>query len=193
MLLVVICTNAQENQKKKARFAIDVKGNVGIPIGNNFVADGLNTFTGFGIGFQSVFIKDFGIGGEINQMFSDVKDVSVFGAMKNPRLTDFSFYLVYLHSFENTNFDVEGKAGIGSLFLRSESVEWGDRFRQYGNQYILSGKILYKISKSNAVQVFFGPKLYFFDSNVNFAEKELERYYSKATILNLNLGFRFNF
>ncbi|MBO6201632.1 MAG: hypothetical protein J6N74_08445, partial [Chryseobacterium sp.] len=61
------------------------------------------------------------------------------------------------------------------------------------NQYILGGKILYSISKTNNVQVFFGPKIYFFTSDINLENKKIEKYYSDATILNLNLGFRFNF
>lgn len=193
MILALSFSYAQESVKQKARFSIDLKGNLGIPIGDNFMADGLKTFAGYGLGFQAIFVKDFGLGGEFNQMFSNVKDVSIFGALQDPRLTDFSFYLIYLHSFGNSGFDAEAKAGIGTLFLRSESVDWGDRFRQYGNQYILGGKILYTISKSNNVQVFFGPKIYFFDSDINFENKKLEKYYSNATIVNLNLGFRFNF
>ncbi|WP_232707045.1 hypothetical protein [Epilithonimonas sp. JDS] len=193
LMLAVSFSNAQEKVKQKARFSIDLKGNLGIPVGDNFMADGLKTFSGYGLGFQAVFVKDFGLGVEFNQMFSSVKDVSVFGALEDPRLTDLSFYLVYLHSFGESGLDVEAKAGIGSLFLRSESIDWGDKFRQYGNQYILGAKVLYTISKPNNVQIFFGPKLYFFTSDINFENKKLEKYYSNATILNLNLGVRFNF
>lgn len=175
-----------------SEFSVDMKGNVAFPMGNNFMADGLKTFTGFGFGFNAIFFHHFGVGLEFNQFYSQVKDESVFGNLHSPTLTDFSLSLLYNRPLQN-NFNIEGQLGFGSLPLKSKSIYRPDGFRENASSVILGAKLLYNITDNRKVQVFINPKFYFYSSVVEIDNPTIQDYYSKSTIFNLSLGLRFLF
>jgi len=177
---------------QKPQFSVNIKGNVVFPTGNNFMADGLKTFSGFGLGFQGIVFHNFGIGLEFNKFYTDVKDVSVFGALKSPALTDFSISLLYQYPL-NENFKIEGQAGIGSLEMKSRSDYRSDGFKETAKSVLLGAKVLYSLNESKSVQVFAGPKVYFYSSDLDFEDEAVKKYYSNATLFNINAGIRFNF
>jgi len=189
-LILLGCTGYSYGQK--ARFSVDIKGNVLSPLGNNFMKDGLKTFTGLGVGFQGIFLYNFGIGVEYNNFFTSVKDESVFGSLHSPTLSDYSIFLIYQHSLSK-KMEIEGQIGTGGMTLRSRSDYRSDDFKEHADSFIVGGKILYDISDGKKIQVFASPKLYFYSSDVQLEDKSAEKYYSKATLLNINLGVRFNF
>lgn len=73
------------------KFAFELKGNTLTGMGSNFIAEGTNTFTGFGVGFTGTFLKNIGLGIEFNKSYSEVSDVSVFGDLHCPQFTTFDY------------------------------------------------------------------------------------------------------
>ena len=178
---------AQDNQ-----FSFELKGNVMIPAGDNFLKDGLKNFSGFGLGFQGFFYKGFGLGAEYNFTSSEVKNESVFGTLKAPSLSSWEAHLLY-HFPLTKKWEGEGSFGLSALRLKSRSDYRSDGFKEHAGSVILGAKLFYALSEKPKVQVFASPKLYFYSSDTQIDQSDLQRYYSKATLINLSAGVRLNF
>ncbi|UFK98877.1 porin family protein [Kaistella faecalis] len=187
ILISGICFSQETN-----KFAIEFKGNTFTGLGNNFVADGTKTFTGFGAGFTGTFYKNFGLGIEFNKGYSEVSDVSVFGDLHSPQLTLFDIYALYRYDV-NQKLSIEGNIGGGFSQLKSYSDYRIEKFTEGGNTFFLGGKALYSVTKNNSLVLVAGPRFYFMHTFTEMDDPKIQKYYSKATLLNFSLGLRLCF
>lgn len=191
-LLFLVLVSAGLIAQKQKNFSLEVQGNTFSGIGNNFIADGLGTFTGFGVGLSGTFYKNIGLSLQFQRGFADLKEVSVFGDLQSPALN--SFEIVGLYRYKVTNkFHLEGNIGVASMRIQSQSRYRTEGFREGGNAFILGAKGLYSITKNNSLYLVGGPRLYFLHTFTKIDNPEFEKYYSNATLLNFSLGLRFYF
>ena len=174
------------------RFAFELKGNSFTGIGNNFIADGTKTFTGFGAGFTGTFYKNFGLGIEFNKGYSEVSDVSVFGDLHSPQFTTFDYYALYRYQ-ANNRLSFEGNIGGGYAKLKSYSNYRTKNFSESGSAFLVGAKAMYGLTKNNNLQLVAGPRFYFLSTFTEMNDPKIEKYYSKSTLLNLSLGLRICF
>lgn len=191
LVIFVLCSAIASAQKQK-NFAVEIHGQTVQGIGNNFIADGLDPFWGFGIEISRIIYKNFGLSLEYNTGYAEVKDISVFGELQKPSLTSLNLLSFYRYSI-NPKFDLEGNVGIGSTQLMSESVYRNVGFREGGTSFILGGKALYSLTKNNTLYLVGGPRIYFLSTSTDIENAEANRYYSHATLLNFSLGLRLYF
>lgn len=174
---------------QKPKFTLGLNGVGVFPMGDNYLKDGVDNFFGVGLNFQTVFKNNMGFGIELNRSFSEVQDKSIFGELYNPRLTNISTYFLYKHPFTES-FSLEGQIGYGYMALTSKSQYSSNIFTENADSFLLGTELSYHFPKSKMIEIYASPKIYFFDSKVKFEEREIERYYSRATLLNLNVGVR---
>ena len=191
LVIFVLCSIIASAQKQK-NFAVEIHGQTVQGIGDNFIADGLDPFLGFGIGISKTVYKNLGLSLEYNQAFSEVKDTSVFGELQKPTITSLNLLAFYRYSI-NPKFDLEGNAGLGSTQLRSESVYRNVGFREGGTSFIVGAKALYSLTKNNNLYLVGGPRIYFLSTSTEIENADANRFYSNATLLNLSLGLRLYF
>ena len=191
-LLLFLLVSGSLFAQKKNNFSFELQGNTYSGLGNNFISDGLGTFTGFGAGITGIIYKNFGLGFEFHKGFTDVKDVSVFGDLKNPDLTTFEILVLYRYN-ATEKFDLEGNIGVANMQIRSKSDYRTDGFSEGGTAFVVGAKALYSITKNNSLYVLGSPKLYFLSTGTTIDNPEADKYYSKPTLLNLSLGLRLYF
>ncbi|MFC0342695.1 outer membrane beta-barrel protein [Epilithonimonas hispanica] len=162
-----------------------------LPMGDNFLKDGLKNFVGVGLTYQTVFKRNMGFGIELNRAFSEVKDRSVYGDLEKPRLTNISAYFIYKYPFTEA-FSLQGQIGGSFMAITSQSRYTKDDFTEQAGAFFLGTELSYKFPKLKKLEIFASPKLYFYDSFVEFRDKGLDKYYSKAQLLNINVGIRLN-
>lgn len=162
-----------------------------LPMGNNHLKDGLKNFVGAGLTYQMVFKRNMGFGIELNRAFSNVKDRSVYGELEKPRLTNISAYFIYKYPFTET-FSMQGQIGGSLMAITSQSRFTKDEFTEQASAFFLGTELSYQFPKTKKLEIYASPKLYFYDSFVDFRERDLDRYYSKAQLLNINVGIRLN-
>jgi hypothetical protein len=190
LFITAFCFGLFSSQSAKPSLGINVV-NV-IPTGNNYLKDGVKNFIGVGLTFQTIFRNNMGFGVELSRAFSEVKDISIYGDLDNPQLTNISVYFVYKYPLTEA-FNLEGQIGLGLLALTSQSRYTQDKYTENASAFQLGSEISYKFPKAKKVEIYASPKIYFFDSLVGFQEKDLDRYYSRSLLLNINVGVRINF
>lgn len=191
LILLILFSNFCFAQKPN-NFSLELKGNTFTGLGDNWIADGTKTFTGIGFGFSGVVYKNFGVGLEYNTGYSEVKDISVFGDLYSPKLQTIDYFALYRYDI-NPKASIEGNIGGANLFLKSYSNYRSNYFSENGKAFLLGGKALYSITKNNKLYVFASGRLYFFNTDIEMGDEEIEKYYSKATLLNFSLGLRIYF
>lgn len=185
-LLISLSVSAQ----KRNNFNFEIKGNTYTGIGNNYIADGTGTFTGFGIGLGFFVFKNFGLGFEFNNAYGKVKDPSVFGELRSPQWSSGEIYAFYRHPFSE-RFDAEGFIGSGFHSMVSKSNYSSKDFREGGSSFLLGAKALYRISSNKKVYVFASPKFYFLTNFTEMDDSAVQKYYAEPTLFNFSLGLRF--
>ena len=178
--------------QKQNKFSLELQGNTFTGIGNNFIADGLGTFTGFGVSLSGKFYKNIGLSLDFHRAFSEVKDISVFGDLQKPALTSVEISAFYRYNVTD-KFDAEGNIGIGSFDIKSSSVYRSEGFSENGTSFILGGKALYSITKNNSLYLIGAPRFYFISTRTEIDNPKADKYYSKATLFNFSLGLRLYF
>lgn len=174
---------------QKPKFTLGVNA-VGIfPMGDNYLKDGVGNFTGVGLNFQTVFKNNMGFGIELSRAFTDVKDKSVFGELENPKLTNFTTYFLYKYPFTEA-FNIEGQIGYSYMALTSRSDYFSNNYTENASAFLLGTELSYNFPKAKMVEIYASPKIYFFDSEVKFEDRDIDRYYSRAPLFNLNIGVR---
>lgn len=174
---------------QKPKFTLGINGVGVFPMGNNYLKDGVETFAGVGLNFQTVFKNNMGFGIELSRSFSNVKDESIFGELESPRLTNFTTYFLYKYPFSEA-LNLEGQIGYSYMALTSQSNYFSNNYTENASAFVLGTELSYHFPKAKMVEIYASPKVYFFNSEVKFEEKSIDRYYSKATLLNLNVGVR---
>lgn len=190
LLTAVFCSAVFYSQSVQPSLGINAV--TVLPMGNNHLKDGLKSFVGAGLTYQMVFKRNMGFGIELSRAYSEVKDYSVYGDLEKPRLTNISAYFIYKYPFTET-FSMQGLIGGSLMAITSQSRFTRDKFTEQASAFFLGSELSYKFPKTKKLEIYASPKFYFYDSFVDFRERELDRYYSKATLLNINVGIRINF
>lgn len=191
-LLFFLLVSGSLFAQKKDNFSFELQGNTYSGLGDNFIADGLGTFTGFGAALSGTIYKNFGLSLEFHKGFTTVKDVSVFGSLKDPDLTSLELLALYrYHASEK--FQIEGNFGVANMQIKSKSDYRTDGFSEGGTAVVLGAKALYSITKNNSLYVLGAPKLYFLSTSTTIDNPEANKYYSKPTLFNLTIGLRLYF
>lgn len=188
LLLISNLCLAQE----RGKFSFDTKFSTFSGLGNNFLHDGVNTFAGLGLGLSYKAYKNFGLGIDYTVGSTQVKDVSVFGSLKNPKISAFDFYFFYLYPVTN-RLNAEANLGFGDMRIKSDSDYRTEGFREGGDSYLIGGKLYYDITPKKDLSAFFATRLYFYNSDVKMNNPQIEKYYSNATLLNFSLGLKLFF
>ena len=174
---------------QKPKFTLGLNGVGVFPMGNNYLKDGVENFKGVGLTFQTVFRNHMGFGIELSRSFSEVKDQSIYGELESPRLTSISAYYIYKYPFTNS-LSLEGQIGLSLMALTSQSNNRSNTYTENASAFFFGTEFSYHFPKAKIVGIYASPKLYFFDSLVKFEEKEIDHYYSKVPLLNINAGIR---
>ena len=191
LLLAMLATGCLFGQKKN-HFSVELQGNTFSGLGNNFISEGLGTFTGFGLGISGIIYKNFGLGIEVHKGFTQVKDISVFGDLQKPALT--SVEIIGLYRYQATGkFDLEGNIGVASMRIKSNSEYRDDGYTEGGTAFLLGAKALYSLTNNNSLYLMGGPRFYFLSTDTEIDDSTADRYYSKATLFNFTLGLRLYF
>lgn len=190
--IIFVFLSALSFAQDSKKFSVELKGNTFAGLGNNFIAEGTTTFTGFGLGLTGLVYNNFGLGIEFNRGYADVKDVSVFGELNSPELTLIDLYGLYRFP-ATSKLDIEGNVGAGNLRIKSRTDYRSDEFLESGSTFFLGGKLLYSITKNDQLHVVGGSRLYFLSTITEMDDPEIDEYYSKATLLNFSLGLRLYF
>lgn len=191
-LIFLVLVSGNLRSQNKNNFSLELEGNSFTGIGNNFIADGLSTFTGIRGGFSGVVYKNAGLSLEYQKSFTQVKDVSVFGNLHSPELTSLEILAFYRYKAAN-KFDVEGNIGVGTMKIKSKSIYRKEGFSEGGSAFIIGGKALYSITKNNSLYLVAAPKLYFLSTFVEINDTGSDQYYSNSTLFNFSLGLRIYF
>lgn len=189
LLSAILCCTLSFAQKTQVSLGLN---GVGIfPMGNNYLKDGVGNFAGAGFTFQTIFKTNMGFGVELGRSYTKVQDKSIYGELTNPRLTNISAYYVYKYPFANS-FAVEGQLGLSLMALTSESLDSQENYTEHAAAFFFGGEFSYQFPNTKILEIYASPKLYFFDSLVKFDEKAIDRYFSRAPLLNINVGIRLN-
>jgi hypothetical protein len=132
-----------------------------------------------------------GFGIELGRSYTEVKDKSLYGELESPRLTNISGYYIYKYPFANS-FAVQGQIGFSLMALTSQSQYDSDTYTEHASAFFLGTEFSYQFPKVKKLEIYVSPKVYLFDSLVKFEEKDIDRYFSRATLLNINVGLRLN-
>ncbi|MDR2207018.1 MAG: porin family protein [Flavobacteriaceae bacterium] len=181
-----------KTETEKSFFTFELKGNLVQGIGDSFIADGLKSASGFAFSFSGTFHKNIGLGIEFSSASAKIKDASVFGDLESSKFRFIDIYALYYYPVSK-KFALEGDLGGSVVSLKSESEYWDKDFKEDGSAFFLGAKAIYALTKDGTLNLIGGTKIYFFDSNVSIAEPHWNKYYSKSTLLNFNLGVRVRF
>lgn len=179
-------------QQNDRNFAVELKGNTFNGIGDNFLADGAKTFAGFGLGVNGIVTRKIGLGLDFNKSYGQVKDISVYGDLRNPELTTLDLFAFYRHPFSE-KFELEGQIGGGFFGIKSRSDYASREFKENGSGFLIGAKALYGLNAANNLFVVGGPRLYFASTNVDISDSKADKYYSEPALLNFTLGLRIYF
>lgn len=182
----LFCIQIISAQYKKV--TTEVAYNYFTALGKNFASDGLTDFHGLGTGIGVPIFKGTGIGTYYSRAYGSVKDISIYGNLKEPRLSIFNVYAYYHYNFSE-QFSTEFQAGISDMRIRSKSYDGKHYFREGGSSGFLGLKGNFLISRINALSLDIGSRFYFYHSNVTMGSLVKDRYYSKVLFWNFNLGF----
>lgn len=191
-LLFLVLISASLSAQKKDRFSLELQGNTFSGAGNNFIADGVGTFVGFGAALSARIYKNFGLSVEYQKGYSEVKDISVFGDLEKPELNAFELLALYRYNVAD-KFEIEGNIGAGNIRINSKSTYRDQGFSEGGMAFIIGAKALYSITKNNSLYIVGSPRLYFLSTSTTIDNPEANQYYSKSTLFNLSLGLRLYF
>lgn len=200
LLVVLLLPMFGFSQRKKNKPIIDevffsVEPNVRMmkAFGNNFMNKSLSPFVGFGIAGNMELYKGFGLGLEYNRMSASVKiEDSLFGNLGGPEMNNFEFYAFYKHPISE-DFFVEGLGGLSIYRISSSFLDHSGKFNEGNNGFHLGGKAIYNLDMQGVQQVVVGLKLNYYTSSIRNQDIDIQNYFNKAWLANVNLAYRINF
>lgn len=174
-------------------FSIEPNVRIMKAFGNNFMNKSLSPFVGFGIAGNMEFYKGFGLGLEYDRMSSNVKlDDSLFGNLGAPQMNIFEFYGFYKYPISD-DFFVEGLGGLSIYRISSPFLDHSGKFDEGNNGFHLGGKAIYTLDMQGVQQVILGLKLNYYTSSIRNQNIDIQNYFNKAWLANVNLAYRINF
>jgi len=194
-LLFSFCLSAQRGKKnwtEQVKFSADPHVKIMTALGNNFLHDAFGYFYGFGIGLNGNLYKNFGLGVEYTYFLATVKERDTFGYLGAPSLNNFDWYIFHKDKITE-EFSVEEIVGYSTYRMKSPYLDNSGKFNEGNSGLNFGGKAIYALDADGLQEVVLGTKLNFYNSKIGNQNPDIEKYYSKATLLNISLAYRFNF
>lgn len=198
LFLVVIFSISVSAQRRKQNWTENVKFSVDPHVkfmkslGNNFLNETFDYFYGFGVGVNTNLYKNFGLGVEYTYFLATVKDRDRFGYLGAPSMNNFDWYVFHKDKITE-EFFVEKILGYSTYRMQSPYLDNSGKFSEGNSGINLGGKAIYVLDAEGFQEVVLGAKLNFYNSKIGNQNPDIEKYYSKATLLNISLAYRFNF
>lgn len=195
--MVIISISVSSQRKKQSwteqvKFSVDPHIKVMTALGDNFIHDNLGYFYGFGVGLNTNLYKNFGLGVEYTYFLANVKNRDTFGYLGAPSMNNFDWYVFHKDKITEAFF-VEEMLGYSTYRLKSPYLDNSSKFTEGNGGVHFGGKAIYVLDVEGVQEIIFGAKLNFYNSEIGNQNPDLEKYYSKAILLNFSLAYRFNF
>lgn len=190
-----ISVSAQRRKQdwtEQVKFSVDPHVKVMTSLGNNFLSDSYNYFYGFGIGLNANLYKNFGLGVEYTYFLAKVKNRDKLGYLGAPSLNNFDWYIFHKDKIAE-DFFVEEILGYSTYRMKSPYLDNSGTFSEGNGGLNLGAKAIYVLDVEGVQEVVLGTKVNFYHSKIGNQNPEIAKYYSKATLLNISLAYRFNF
>ena len=195
IVIISISFSAQrrkQNWTEQVKFSVDPHIKVMTALGDNFLHDNLSYFYGFGVGLNTNLYKNFGLGIEYTYFLANVKNRDTYGYLGAPSMNNFDWYV--FHKAKITEeFFVEEMLGYSTYRLKSPYLDNSSKFNEGNGGLHFGGKAIYVLDVEGVQEIIFGAKLNFYNSKIGNQNPDIEKYYSKAILLNFSLAYRFNF
>lgn len=196
LTLGILSIDAQKrknyNWQENVKFSMDPHVKVMTALGNNFLKDTFDYFYGFGIGGNVNIYKSFGLGMEYTYFLANVKERGKFGSLGAPSMNNFDAYLFHQDKITE-DFFIEELIGYSTYRMKSPFLDNSGDFREGNGGLNLGAKAIYTIDNEGLQQVVFGTRLNFYNARIGNQNPDIEKYYSKALLLNFSLAYRFSF
>ncbi|SHK27900.1 hypothetical protein [Epilithonimonas mollis] len=181
------------NWQEDVKFSVDPHVKFMTALGNNFLKDVFGYFYGFGIGGNVKIYKNFGMGIEYTYFLAnDVKNLEKFGNLGAPSMNNFDGYIFHEDKITD-DFFIEELVGYSTYRMKSPFLDNSGDFREGNGGLNFGAKAIYTIDNEGFQQVVFGTRLNFYNAKIGNQNPDIEKYYSKAILLNLSLAYRFTF
>lgn len=182
----------KQNWTEQVKFSVDPHVKVMTSLGNNFLSESFDYFYGFGIGLNTNLYKNFGLGVEYTYFLATLKNPELFGYLGAPSMNNFDWYVFHKDKISEAFF-VEEIVGYSTYRMKSPYLDNSGYFREGNGGLNLGAKAIYVLDVEGVQEIVLGGKLNFYNSKIGNQNPDLEKYYSKATLLNISLAYRFNF
>lgn len=198
LFFIIVFSISVSAQRRKqdwtqlVKFSVDPHIKVMTSLGNNFLSDSYDYFYGFGIGLNTNLYKNFGLGVEYTYFLANVKNYDRLGYLGAPSMNNFDWYVFHKDKIAE-EFFVEEILGYSTYRMKSPYLDNRGDFREGNSGLNLGAKAIYVLDVEGFQEVVLGAKLNFYNSKIGNQNPEIAAYYSKAILLNFNLGYRFNF
>ncbi|KFC24095.1 hypothetical protein [Chryseobacterium sp. FH1] len=198
LFFIVICSISVSAQRRKqdwteqVKFSVDPHVKVMASLGNNFLNDAFGYFYGFGLGLNTNLYKNFGLGVEYTYFLANIKDRDKFGYLGAPSMNNFDWYVFHKDKISE-EFFVEEILGYSTYRMKSPYLDNSGDFNEGNGGLNLGAKAIYVLDAEGFQEVVFGAKLNFYNSKIGNQKPDIAKYYSKATLLNFSVAYRFNF
>lgn len=185
-------------QKKKknfdTKFSAEARANVMKPIGNNTFAKDLNTFAAFGFGAHLMTPINWGIGADINFLFSNVKigHENIYGNLAAPTFTNADFYILHRDKISE-EFWIEEFGGASFYSLKNTIPESHETKSDQSTGFHLGGNIVYTLDREDRQQFVGGIKINYYRNRTFNQNRDIQNYYAQSFFVNLSFGYRYNF
>lgn len=188
----VSAQRSKQNWTENVKFSVDPHVKVMTSLGNNFLSESFGYFYGFGVGLNTNLYKNFGLGVEYTYFLATIKDRDKFGYLGAPSMNNFDWYLFHKDKITE-EFFVEEILGYSTYRMKSPFLDNSGKFTEGNGGLNFGGKAIYVLDVEGFQEVVLGAKLNFYNSKIENQNPDIEKYYSKATLLNISLAYRFNF
>lgn len=195
IIIFSISVSAQRRKQswtEKVTFSADPHVKVMTSLGNNFLSNAFGYFYGFGVGLNTNLYKNFGLGVEYTYFLASIKDRDTFGYLGAPSMNNFDWYVFHKDKISE-EFFVEEMIGYSTYRMKSPYLDNSGKFSEGNGGLHFGAKAIYTIDNEGFQQVVFGTKLNFYNAKIGNQNPDIEKYYSKALLLNFSLAYRFNF
>ncbi len=197
--LILLMISAMVFSQNKKKYDLDVVANIDAkfiamqPIGNNAFAKYLRSFYGFGFGGNLMTPINFGIGLDVNFLYSNViyGKENLYGSIASPVINSYDIYLTH-RSILSEEFFTEEMAGF--TFYRQINLfteEKNTKNINLGNGLNFGAKLVYVLTEPQ--QVFLAAKFNTYKTSVFNENPEIENFYNHSYFLSLSLGYRYQF
>jgi hypothetical protein len=195
IVILSVSVSAQrrkQNWTENVKFSVDPHVKVMKSLGDNFLNEAFDYFYGFGIGLNTNLYKNFGLGVEYTYFLAVFKKPELSGYLGAPSMNNFDWYVFHKDKITE-EFFVEEIVGYSTYRMKSQYLDNRGKFTEGNGGLNFGGKAIYVLDVEGVQEVVLGAKLNFYNAKIGNQNPDIEKYYSKATLLNISLAYRFNF